>query len=366
MKKYMTIGNMFGRTVKTACQGGLSSFVLSLFHLFTLSLLLSSCCMIDEDRDNCPKRVRIDYELHLQTNWLIELRTQLDSADYKDIAGALREHLKDIFSDFAHDLDLSFYDTQGDSARLFHDKDIMDATQCFYSIEIPVRQYMHLALANIVDNQQVSFANDEHCHPSMLRQAERDTVGSHTTGVFTARQPMAVKEDDQTFKVWLYMANCATALVIDPRGHSTEGMRVYTTGFATGISLCDSAYHFAPKAPIMRTTRLDGGGRIGFCSVNFPSRELEQTRTVIQTEEPFLSQEGDEELWEYRAYVPKPQGGGSITETILRFKKPLRAGQLKIVKGWIDDDGVVRTGDTTVGVSVTLDWSDAGHHEVPL
>ena len=56
------------------------------------------------------------------------------------------------------------------------------------------------------------------------------------------------------------------------------------------------------------------------------------------------------------------RAGGSITKTVLSFKKPLRAGQLKIVKGWIDDDGVVRTDDSTVGVSVTLDWESGGEY----
>jgi len=357
----MTIGNRLGRAV-TSCHMAVLPFYLFAF------LLLASCSMIDEDRSDCGKRVKIEYEMHLLTNWMLELETQLDSIDDRDIAGALREHLKTIFSDYAHDVDLSFYDTQGDSARLFHDRHIMNANQASYTLELPVRQYMHLALANIAENRQVSIANDELCHPSMLQQADRDTVDSHTTGVFSARLQMDVKEDvEQNFYVWLYMANCATALVIDPRGHSTEGMRVFTTGFATGISLCDSAYHYAPTAPIVRTVRLDAGGKIGFCSVNFPSQEPGQTRTVIETEEPFLSQEGDEKLWEYRVYVPMPESsqtraGGSITKTVLSFKKPLRAGQLKIVKGWIDDDGVVRTDDSTVGVSVTLDWESGGEY----
>ena len=33
---------------------------------------------------------------------------------------------------------------------------------------------------------------------------------------------------------------------------------------------------------------------------------------------------------------------------------------------YIDDDGAVRTGDASVGVSVTLDWNKGGDHDVDL
>ena len=57
---------------------------------------------------------------------------------------------------------------------------------------------------------------------------------------------------------------------------------------------------------------------------------------------------------------------GSVTESRLGLIKPLRAGQLKIIRVRIGHDGIVSTDDTSVGVSVTLDWNQAGVHIIPL
>ena len=47
----------------------------------------------------------------------------------------------------------------------------------------------------------------------------------------------------------------------------------------------------------------------------------------------------------------------------MNIKEPLKAGELRIIKGYIDSDGVVRTEDPKVGVSVTLDWGSGGEYE---
>ena len=104
-------------------------------------------------------------------------------------------------------------------------------------------------------------------------------------------------------------------------------------------------------------------------SVNFPSREPSvtpalNTRTVIETTEPFIAQPGDEVLWEFRIYLPQPDG--TITETILGIREPLRAGQLKIVRVRIGDSGQVEAENPNVGVSVTLDWKPGGEYNPEL
>ena len=56
-------------------------------------------------------------------------------------------------------------------------------------------------------------------------------------------------------------------------------------------------------------------------------------------------------------------------KVLLNYKewKDGQNGQFKIIKAFIgSDSGDVRTNDQTVGVSVTLDWNDAGHHEIDL
>ena len=324
--------------------------------------------MIDEDQSDCGKQAQVDYELRLVTNINTELETQLTTQTDIQLAGALKQYLGDIFTDYAHDVDLSFYDTVGDSARLQHDEHIMDANQASYVLNLPMHHYMHLATANTLDNDLVMLENDERCHKAQLRQVESDTIDSHTTGLFTARQPMEVLEGvDQNFNVRLYMANCASTLVIDPQGHSTEGLQVYSTGFATRFNICDSSYVFPTKRPIIRTNRVeisDHGGEVGFCSVTFPSPEPRQTRTIIETEEPFIATADDEALWEIRVYVP--QENGTKDEYVLSIKEPIRAGQYKIIRVKMGENGAIISENPNVGVSVTLDWNKNHEQDVPL
>jgi len=334
--------------------------------------------MIDEDQSDCGKDAKIDYEMRLITNMNIELETQLDSVRDKDVIEALRNYLQNIFTDYAHDVDLSFYDTKADSGRLHHEQVIMNASQRSYTLYLPMREYMHLAVANDMNNQLVDLKDDEHCHPSKLQQMKADTITPHTTGLFTARLPMDVKEnEDQSFLVRLYMANCAAALVIDTDGNDATGMEVISTGFASRFSICDSAFVFDDMPPVIKTddVPVKGGLQKLFCTVNFPSKDTPpltsslrgtgNTRTVIETEEPFIAQSDEKSLWELRVYVPRPgsaqsRSGASITETVFRLKKPLRAGQLMIIRGRLLPDGSVTTNTSEVGVSVTLDWKPGG------
>ena len=199
------------------------------YCLLLLLLTAVSCSVIDENLDGCKEQAKMDYELRLVTNMTTELHTQLTTQTELELAAELRDHLSDVFNDYAHDVDLSFYDTQGDSARLQHDEHFMDANQASYALNLPMRHYMHLATANILDNDLVTLEDDDNCHRAKLKQIERDTIDSHTTGIFTARQPMEVLEGvNQDFNVRLYMANCSATLVIDPRGHGQlDGIRVY-------------------------------------------------------------------------------------------------------------------------------------------
>ena len=326
--------------------------------------LCTSCSTIDDDLSECTK---IEYDLTLVTNITTEIETQLETELNTqlemELGIQLREFLSDIFTDHAHDVDLSFYDTQGDSLRLQHDEHIMDANQASYTLNLPMREYMHLAVANVVDNHLVDLVNDERCHRSILHQETPDTISSHTTGLFTARQDMEVLEGvNQNFSVHLYMANCAAALVVDTQGYDVSGMQVYSTGFASGFFLCDSSYVYSDRPPIVRTTKVaksDDAQEMAFCSVNYPSRDLPHTRTVIETTEPFISPYAEETLWEFRVYVPVTENGvTTITETILRIKEPLRAGQLKIVKCRVSDYGVIVPNNPEVSTSVTLDWKE--------
>ena len=318
---------------------------------------LCGCSTIDEDRGDCG--LTVTYDLTLVTNINTEIETQLETELNTDveleIASRLRDRLKNIFTDYAHDVNLSFYDTEGNSVRLHHDEHIMDANQASYTLNLPMREYMHLAAANLVNNREVGLNRDDMCHTAVLHQQVQDTIDNHTTGLFTARLPMTVLEGiNQQFKVRLYMANCAAALMIDPRGQRVKNVKVYSKGFATDFNICDSTYIYSDKSPLVRMDRLDIQDRMVFCSVNFPSQDGEQTRIVIEDAEAFDEEAGSVSTWNMEVYVELENG--SVTKTVLNFGEPLKAGQFKITKCWIGDNGVIYTEDSEVSTSVTLDW----------
>ena len=81
------------------------------------------------------------------------------------------------------------------------------------------------------------------------------------------------------------------------------------------------------------------------------------TRSRVDIDEPvFLYDDCGEDIWYYDCYVT--MATGSITRTTLGIRHPLRAGQLKILIGWIDDNGVIRLKDDEVSVSTNLDWQE--------
>lgn len=324
----------------------------------------SACSAIDDDLSDCgeeKKELQLDYQLRLVTNMTTELQTQLTTVTELGVASALQTHLENIFSDHAHDIDLTFYDTEGTLDSLYHKRDIIDASQTSYTLTLPMRKYMHLAVANIAKNTVVSLEDIDHSNTSRLHQVEGTVsdgspvriIDSHTTGLFTARQPMEVLKDvSQTFNVRLFMANSAVALVLNPKGHNYTDLKVYATGFASQFNISDSVYVYPAESPLITAEKVEtDNDLLCYCTVNFPSRD-------VLTRAPASS------LWQLKVYMTNADG--STTETVLDIQEPLKAGELKIIKGDVDDEGAIRPYNSTVGVSVTLDWQEGGTYHPNL
>ncbi len=344
-----------------------------LFGIFAI-ILATGCSLVDEDMSGCPDELKVDYEMHLVTNIQMEIGTELKLASDVHVATALTNNLKSIFSDHAHDVDLSFYDVVTPMPSLGHFTDIIDANQASYTLNIPAREYMHLAVANIKNNDVVSLHDETYCKSSRLVQKKGDgdpeVIDSHTTGIFTARHPMTVLDNkDESFNVNLYMANCATALVLDNTAEGTpkiKDFKAFSTGFASSFNIADSSYVF-DSSPLVRanTIPVEGDAENLYVTVQFPSRDPNpKSKVVIETTDPFDSDYEKEVLWEWVVYVTLEDD--TVTENRLAFSQPLRAGELRVVRVRILPDGTLSTDDTSVGVSVTLDWKQGGSHDVPL
>ena len=341
------------------------SRIYKLLLYLLVAAALAGCALVDEDMRDCSTDYDLTYDLRLVTNMTTELQTQLSMATDVTVANAIKNYVKNIFTDYAHDVDLSFYDDETD-AVLHHEAHIMDDNQSSYVLYIPVRKYMHLALANVDMDNLVSLKGSEMCHTSQLVQEVRDTVPSHKAGIFTARLPMDIQEgEDQEFNVRLYMANCATAIIVDTLGSGIRDLRVCMTGFATGFNVCDSTYVYS-YTPVVKSDRLpaDGSGTICYGTVAFPSKPDSRTKTVIDTDDPFISEGDGQPLWQIKVYATLPDN--TVTETVLGVTKPLCAGQLKLIKARAYTNGSVKPGDPSVSVSVTLDWTPGTEHQVIL
>ena len=311
-----------------------------------LALLVSfaACSTIDEDLSDCGEEFKVEYELHLITNFETELQTQLTSSAELRVADALRDYLADVFSNVGHDIDLSFYDTGKEANLRYHKSDLINDSTKSYTLFLPVQKYRNLALANLLNNSVVSVAGGDQSSTLALVQKPEETIESHETGLFTARTDIKVLEgEDQTFHVNLYMSNSATALVIDnSEGVNVKDIQVYATGFATGFNVNDSTYTLVHAQSVNTGT----DDMLCFCTVNFPSRD---------------KAEGDEPLWQYVVYVTLADG--SVTKSVLKMEEPLKAGEIKIVKVHLQTDGSLQPVSAEVGVSVTLDWKQGGSYE---
>ena len=322
---------------------------------FAMLTALVGCTLIDEDTSDCVSHYRINYQLQpgLETRPSDEVNRVLKDASDAAAASVLLDYMGNIFSDVAHDLDLSFYDVQADSARLHQEQHQVEAARAAYSIDIPAQRYMHLATANLRDNGIAVFSGDDFCRRARFMLERTDTVSSQRTGLFTARLPMElVDNQDQEFSTILYMVNSGIALVADTLGSHIRDLDVFAEGFADGFSLCDSTFRYE-SFPVVRTDRLtlSSPGEMCFAAVTFPSRETPVVRA-------------DRVYWEYRTYATLSDG--SMTQTVLSISEPLPAGGIKIIKVKVLPDGSVAPADATVGVSVTLDWTPGYTGEVIL
>lgn len=335
-----------------------------LLMLAAAAVVLSSCSIIDEDNSDCGLDNKIVYSLKLRTNIQTVLETQLGTEEERPVAQALRSSLSGIFTDWAHDISLSFYDT--DDKLYKTEKHTMDASQAEYVVYLPERDYRNLVVANIADAKNIRPLDDTHPDDMKLQYDNlTDTLNSLTTGLFTARQVIEVCGCTETYYVDLYMANSCTALVVDTAGVNVKGIKMFAKDFATYFAVSDSAYHFYSN-PVVRSEEMDVPKEIHRAChyvVSFPSRDeaiqLSSPQRATPTKAP--TKATPDAYYRVMAYITLPDG--SITENIISIESPLLAGRLKIIKLKMKQDGSLTPESHDVGVSVTLDWKEGGTYE---
>ena len=332
--------------------------------LLGMSATLSSC--IDEDMSDCGKDYQIKYNLKLNTQINTVIDADLNLSEEQAIASNLKQALDGIFTDHAKDNDLSFF---SDETLSHHEANPMDASSASYTIFLPRNNYENLSLANIGEANNVSITEPSILHSLALSQEKKDTIDSHNIGLFSSRLTILEDDFDHDLQSTLYMANCASAVVIDKNNIQADDIFGFVKGMADEFLVKDSIYHYDTNTIVRAQRVADTDRHAALYAVSFPSRDgyyIGNNAKSSQGNNRSMGTRADEStsgIWEFHVIVKL---NGKYTENILTFPTPLQAGNLKIVKVTLQPDGSFTSSTQNVGVSVKLDWKPGGSHDIEI
>lgn len=330
---------------------------------------LTGCRLIDEDISKCNNQVRLTYQLELDPEIIQELEDELDLHADEDIRAMLKGYIDGIFTNYARDVDLFFYDVDEPMDCLRTMSETMNSASNTYAISMPVRSYQHIALANVKVSENVAIT-DEGNYPTLHLEhnQENGVYAPQKSGLFTVHKRLDVGEKpNQRFRIKLGMANSATALILDT-GKATHvtGLRVEVNGMSTAFNVADSVYVYDDKA-VFSTEEFSTGYKHCFASVHFPSHDAvgyEDTDDTKATEYDDDDDNTERKTW--RWYVYATLDDGSVTRSTLEMRPAVKAGQLKIRNAFVKEDGEVGSNEVDVSVTVKLDWKPGLDIDVPL
>ena len=183
-----------------------------LASVMAISLITSLSSCIDEDMSDCGKEYKIRYNLQLNTQINTVIDVDLNLIEEQEIAARLKQALSKVFTDHAHDNDLSFF--VGEELS-HHEANKMGANSVSYTIYLPRNNYQNLSLANTGSADNVKIINANSCRSLALRQEAKDTINSHNIGLFTSRLSIDENDFEHDLQTTLYMANSSAVVVID-------------------------------------------------------------------------------------------------------------------------------------------------------
>lgn len=331
-----------------------------LAYLFTCHTL-SSC--IDEDLSGCGKNYRIQYQLEVEAELDAELDQELDEPNETAIRQKLKEAFRPVFAYREHgaDLDLNFF---ADNRLTHHEVHNVNTSHSEFSIYLKPDNYEHLALANVQQEPLLekmgadAYESLTVGYTPQSMQAKADTLPSQTRALFVARKTMRVADTSATYLVRLTMQNSCVALVVDNRGYHAEQMTAFASGFATEFAPADSTFRFA-RPFVMRTNATSAGNHQAFYVTTFPSRNVSEMVAL----RPNAADAPETAYWKMEVLVKM---NGKYTRSVLSVNEPLQAGEMRVVKAYLREDGSISTSDTQVGVSVELDWKPGGDHDIEI
>ena len=334
-----------------------------------VAVALTGCTLIDEDISRCNNQARLTYELRLDPEIVQELEDELALHSDEEIRSLLKGYIDNVFTNYARDVDLFFFDTEDPQALLRSMSETMNSASNTYAISLPVRSYMHAAITNVKVSEEVQIDGSDRFPTLQLdHKKEGNYYTPQRSGIFTVRRRLDVGEKaNQRFRIRLGMANCMTALVLDTgKAVGVTDIRVEVEGMSTGFNVADSTYVFDESA-VFSTEEFvtENGYKHCYAAVHFPSRDgLLSTKADGGGDEDEDDDPSKPKLWTWHVYATLEDG--SITHSVLEMTPPVQAGQLKIRNAFVMDQGRVGSNEVGVSVNVELNWNSGLVIPVPL
>lgn len=323
----------------------------ALLILLTM-LTQQSCSYIDDDRSDCETSYSLTYKLEVVSNINMQLREQLKADAGSLTLKTLNNYFASVFQPSTTEARLGFYPLDGAAPVLFIRN--IQGLRSMFSISIPADNYRHIAVIGQSD-PSIFLSDTTKASTVRLTQSLRDTVDNHIQAVMAGTLNMNVLGNaDQTWEVDLYPADAGVAVVM--RDNPKVGLvRVFLADLATSFTPDDSTWHW-DHASLVRTTPLtvSGTDSTAYCGVAFPSHNTTATGAKG------IRRADGGALWHAVVLVDMPDG--TVTRTLLSLYKPLKAGDIRVIKVNVNDDGGISTTDSNVGASVTLDWKSGGEY----
>ena len=328
----------------------------------------TGCSLIDEDISKCNNQARLTYELRLDPEIIQELEDELDLHADEDIRAMLKGYIDGVFTNYARDVDLFFYDTEKPMTCLRSLSETMNSSSNTYAISMPVRSYMHTAVTNVKVSENVQIAGND-TYPTIRLEHNKED-GYYTpqrSGLFTTHRRLDIGEKaNQRFRIRLTMANSATALILDTgKATNVTDIRVEVEGMAVAFNIADSTYVYDDSA-IFSTEEFSTGYKHCYAAVHFPSHDSMGGDEEDDTKATEYDDDDNLERKTWRWYVYATLADGSVTRSTLEMRPPVKAGQLKIRNAFVKEEGEVGSNEVDVSITVKLDWKPGLDIDVPL
>jgi hypothetical protein len=247
-----------------------------------------------------------------------------------------------------------FYDQRRRGKMTHEQHEIMDAGQREFEIRLAASDYRMAGSANVSAVPDVTLEGAEGNFDILrLVQKKKEQLPTQPTAFFSARKRLTVRDrEDQHYDVEFQMVNAAAALIINRDSCDVKSIRADYGGFADSFKILDSAFAFDNKT-LIGTDEIDIMPFMGsdqdvssetetwvydafwtrwkkvplmVCGVGFPSPNVSDE--VIGTYP---------KIWTIYLYVTMPDN--TVTRNEIYIGKPLQAGHLLIVKGWLTANG---------------------------